>query len=110
MKYKVGKKIFRVTFSLFLTAFLVLYFTRGMGYFEYENHKKATLTEKQIKAFEQDVADGKEVDVKDYLPEENNDFQNSISSAGLKVSTLAEDCVKSAVEGGFKALAKIVGT
>ncbi len=110
MKYKVGKKVFRFTFSIFLIAFLVLYFSQGMGYFEYENHKKTVLTEEKIKEFEEDVASGKEVDIKDYLPEDTGDYQNTISSAGLKVSTLAEDCVKSAVEGGFKALAKLVGS
>lgn len=110
MKYKVGKKIFRVTFTLFLTLFLVLYFTRGMGYFEYENHKKMTLTEEQIKTFEKDVAAGKDVDVKNYLPDTNSNFQNNISKAGLKLSTLAEDCVKKVTVGGFKALAKIINS
>ena len=110
MKYKIGKKVFRFTFSVFLIAFLVLYFSGGMGYFEYENYKKTVLTEEKIKEFEEDVSKGKEVDIKDYLPEETGNYQNTISSAGLKVSTLAEDCVKSAVEGSFKALAKLVGS
>ncbi len=108
MKYKIGKKVFRFAFTIFLITFLVLYFSRGMGYFEYKNHQKAVLTEEKIKEFEEDVASGKEVDIKDYLPEETSNYQNTVSSAGLKVSTLAEDCIKTAVEKGFKALAKLV--
>ena len=110
MKYKISKKVFRVTFLIFLVAFLVLYFSRGMGYFEYESYKKTALTEEKIQEFEQDVAQGKDVDIKNYLPENTNNYQNTISSAGLKVSSLAEDCIKSAVEGSFKALAKLVGS
>ena len=109
MKYKVGKKIFRVVFSIFLITFLVLYFSQKAGYVEYENHKKTVLTSKQIEKFEKDVASGKDVDVKDYLPQNSDNYQNKISSAGLKVSNVAEDLVKTAVEEGFKAIVKLVG-
>ena len=109
MKYKVGKKIFKFIFSIFLITFLVLYFSGKAGYVEYENHKKTVLTETQIKKFEKDVASGKNVDVKDYLPKDIDNYQNTISKAGLKVSAMAEDFVKTAVEGSFKAIAKLVG-
>ena len=110
MKYKVSKKIFRFTFLVFLTAFLVLYFSEGMGYFEYKKNKKSVLTEEKIKEFEQDVAKGKEVDIKDYLPQTENNYQNTISATGLKLSALAENCIKSAVDSSFKALAKLAGS
>lgn len=109
MKYKIGKKIFRSAFFIFLTSFLVLYFSQGMGYFEYKNHKKTVLTANQIKEFEKDVASGKDVDIKQYLPEENDNYQNKISEVGLKVSSVAGNFVKNTVEGSFKALAKLVG-
>ena len=109
MKYKVGKKIFRFTFLICLTTFLVLYFSGGMGYFEYENYKKTSLTEEKIKEFEKDVNAGRDVDIKDYLPKDTSNYQNTISSFGLKVSNRTKECVNTVIEKGFKALAKLAG-
>lgn len=109
MKYKLGKKIFRVFFLIFLTAFLVLYFSQKVGYVEYKNHKKTILTEKQIKQFEKDVASGKSVDINDYVPREVDNYQNNISKTGLKFSTTAENLIQTAVEGSFKAIEKLMG-
>ena len=107
MKYKVGKKVFSFFFLVFLVAFLVLYFSFKTGYIEYQNQKKMIMTKEAIAKFEEDVASGKEVDIKSYLPEDNSNYQNAISNAGFKVSSFAKNCVEKAVESSFKALSKL---
>ena len=57
LKKKWVHRIFKYVFVLAFIAFLTLYLSQATGYYEYENHQKATLTEEQIKQFEQDVRD-----------------------------------------------------
>ena len=45
---------------------LVLYFGQATGYYEYKNNQKTTLTEESIKRFEQDIKDGKDINVSNY--------------------------------------------
>ena len=65
-KKKLGNKICTKLFMALLVAFLALYLSEKSGYYEYEQHKQTTLTKEKIKQFEKDVADGKNVDIKDY--------------------------------------------
>ena len=70
MKKNNKNKIFKFIFIVFFMSFLVIYFSELTGYYEYQNYKKATLTEEQIKKFEEDVKNGKEVDINKYLEKE----------------------------------------
>ena len=62
-----------------------------------------SLTQDQIAQFEQDIKDGKQVDIKDYVVNTDKDYQNKFSKTGLKLSTGISDLVKNSV-------AKIFGT
>ncbi len=104
----VVKKTFKFILIVFLISFLILYFSFKTGYIEYQNKKKTTLTNEQIKKFESDVKSGKDVDITSYLPKGKN-YKNKISSAGYKVSKTCENIVKTTVEEGFKAISKLVG-
>ena len=55
MKKNKKNKIFKFIFGLFFMSFLVIYFSELTGYYEYQNYKKTSLTEEQIKKFEEDV-------------------------------------------------------
>ena len=54
-------KVFKWSFNFLLVIFLTLYFSQLTGYYEYQNYQKMIMTEEQIKQFEQDIKDGKEV-------------------------------------------------
>lgn len=101
-------KIFKFVFTLFFISFLVVYFSDLTGYYEYQNYKKAALTEEQIKKFESDVASGKEVDINEYLIVENNNYNNKLSNIASKVSEGISNIVKSGVDNTFKFLSKMV--
>ena len=102
-------KIFKYIFLISFVAFLALYFSLNAGYFEYKNKTKTVLTEKQIKQFEQDVKEGKNVDIKKYIDTNTKDYQNTISKAGLSLSNTTEKYVNKFIDGSFKVLAKLVG-
>ncbi len=108
MKKNKKNKIFKFIFMIFLMSFIVIYFSELTGYYEYENHKKATFTEEQIKKFEQDVKDGKEIDINNYLEIEDKKYNNKLSNFSNKFSNTISDIVQSGVDNTFKFLSKFV--
>ncbi len=99
---KLLKKLLLICFIIFL----VLYITNKMGYNEYKNSQKAYLTSEKIKQFEKDIARGKDVTIKDYLPKEIS-YQNKLSKIGLKISDTTSLLIKNTVQKTFKTLSKL---
>ena len=77
-------RVFRWIFLFFFVIFLTLYFSQLTGYYEFKNYQKMTLTEEQIVQFEQDIKDGKEVDIKNYVVDTKKDYQKTISLSSGK--------------------------
>lgn len=108
MKKDKKKKLYKFIFMVFFLSFLVVYLSELTGYYEYQNHKKTTLTEEQIKKFESDVASGKEVDINEYLIVEKKDYDNGLSKLSSKLSDSISSLVQSGVENTFKFLSRLV--
>ncbi len=106
-KRKILKKTFRVFISVCFVTFMALFFSQNTGYMEYQNRKQVNLTNKQIKKFEQDVATGQNIDLKDYLKTNNYNYQNKLSKIGLKMSDITGKTIRKAVEKSFKILEKL---
>lgn len=103
------KKFFKyILFTSFIT-FFALYLSVSAGYFEYKNNKKVSLTNAQIKEFEKDISEGKNIDVKKYIEANNKKYGNKISSAGLSISKNTQKVVQIVIDKSFKFLSKIVG-
>ncbi len=108
MKKKKSNKIFKFIFMVLIMSFLVIYLSEMAGYYEYKNYQKKTLTEEQIRKFEEDVKNGVEVDLNDYLVTEDKSYYNNLSKMTSKLSDGISDVVKKGVENTFKFLSKIV--
>ena len=108
LKKKWVHRIFKYVFVLAFIAFLTLYLSQATGYYEYENHQKATLTEEQIKQFEQDVRDGKNIKIENYVEKTHIDYSNKASDMGSKVSDTISHSVKIGIEKIFGALNKLI--
>ena len=106
-KRKFLKKTFKTFISVCFITFMALFLSQNTGYMEYQNRKQVELTAKQIKEFEKDVADGKNIDLKDYLKTNDYNYQNKLSKIGLKISNITGDCVKKVVKKSFKILSKL---
>ncbi len=103
------KKInyFKYIFIILFTSYLVLFLASNNGYYEYKNKQKNILTEEQIKKFEQDILDGKSVDLEDYIEPENNlDVGNKTIS--LKLSEKICSYTRKTIEQTFKVLSKMI--
>ena len=107
-KKKLCNKIFSRIFLALFIAFMAIYVSSATGYYEFEQHNKMVLTEEKIREFEQDVADGKEVDIKNYIVKDTPNYQNTVSKLGNTVSTKLEKFVQSGIESTFKFLNKML--
>jgi hypothetical protein len=101
-------KAFKWVFTLLFVAFLTLYFSQITGYHEYQNYQKMTMTKEQIEQFEQDVKDGKEVDIKNYTANIKRDYQNNFSKTGMKLSTGISDIIKTGIIKIFSSISGYV--
>ena len=73
-----------------------------------EEKNKTILTLEQIKAFETDVQNGAEIDLKEYLKTFEKDYDNTISSSSLHLSNWIGKTIKDVLTNAIKSLAKMV--
>ncbi len=100
-KKKLYSKIFWKLFLALLFGFLALYVSAATGYYEFEQHKKVTLTTEKIVEFEQDLKSGKKIDVKNYLDEKEENYENNFSKTGIMFSNIIEECVQNGIQNVF---------
>ena len=103
-----AKKLFIISFTLSFICFLVFYIIGLTGYYDYKQHEKMVLTKENMKKFEDDVASGTKVDIKDYMKEETYDYNNGVSKMGMNISNQIEKYTKIVIGGMFKAFDKVV--
>ena len=102
MEEKKKKNIFlKILFIVFLIYF-VLYLMDNFGYYNV-SRKKTILTESKLEEFEQDIKNGKELDIKEYMLDETN-YNNTYSDIGYKSSAI----IDSILNKGFKRIGKIL--
>ena len=100
-----GQKLGSFLFLLFFLMFVGLYFTASSGYYETEERKKMVLTNEQIARFEEDIQNGKQVDLEDYLQLNEKNYENAISDAALSLSTKLGQMVENGMNSLFQAMA-----
>lgn len=103
-KKKLAKKILSKSFLFLFLAFTVLYLSEGAGYFEYEQHRNMVLTSDKIKEFEEDVKNGKNIDIENYVETKAKDYSNPVSNLGLDLSGFVNDVVIEGLDSLFKFL------
>ncbi len=105
---KLRTKVFRISFIILFAIFITVFISNKYGYYEYQKHEQVTLTQEQIKQFEQDVKDGKKVDLENYLSHTSKNYQTKFSQMGLNLSNSIANTIKNGVDGFFKYVSKFV--
>lgn len=100
--------LFKAIILLSLTIFVASYFIEETGYYDYKLQEKTILTNEQIKKFEEDIKNGKEVDIENYLKENNKDYSNNITTNITKVSLTTNKYLKKGIESIFGILNNLV--
>lgn len=107
MKKKKKNTFLYITIILF-GIYMGLYYMAKNGYYEYQEYNKMTLTEEAMKKFEQDVNDGKEIVISDYITATKTDYSNKISDLGLKTGEYLEKFMTEGIGSFFKVLSRLV--
>ncbi len=106
---KILNKIFKKIFLMILVGYTAIYISEASGYYEFEQHNKKVLTEEKIKQFEKDVSDGKNIDIKDYIKEDNKRYDSKISRLGEQLSKEVDKIVVNGLNSTFKFLNGVLG-
>ena len=102
------KKFIRFLAFMFIFVFLCSYFALNGGYYEYHLSYQKKLTENQMKQFEKDVQNGKDVDINDYLKNSRVDYSNSLTNKTSEINIKLNEYLKKVIGDTFKILEKLV--
>lgn len=89
MKKKKRNWFLRILTMLFL-VFIALFIISETGYYEAKVNRSVALTSDAIKQFEEDIINGKEVDIITYIDNDEKDYSNFFTKAGDKISSATE--------------------
>ena len=92
---------------ILFVVFIALYIAMESGYYTSNLGRKVELTQEQILQFEQDIKDGKEIDVNDYLKNEYKDFSSRTSKLGMNLSNSTEKFMTRGISEIFKILGSL---
>lgn len=101
-------KIFWTIMLIFFIIFITIFLASSSGYYEYENKNKKVLTEEKMKEFEEDVANGRSVDLKNYFEDNTKNYENKVTNIGNSISNTISTSILKGLEKSFKLIEKLV--
>ena len=102
------KRFFKFLIMMLIFVFLCSYFVEVGGYYEYHLSYKKRMTEEQMKRFESDIREGKNVDMNDYLDSNVNDYSNLLTDKTSDINLKLNEYLKNFFSNVFKVLEKLV--
>ncbi len=96
-------KIIGVLFVIYLSLTIAI----NTGYYEAKVNEKTVVTEENMRKFEEDVKNGREVDIKDYISDTTKDYASNTSKAGIKVASVVEKFMAEGINEMIDVLKKL---
>lgn len=106
MENKKKKNLFPVIMTLFFIIFIALYFVEITDIYKYKEHNKMSITKEAMERFENDIENGKDISIEDYL-DTVKDYSNGVSKLGYKTSNMVEEFMSKGIKKTFKLLASL---
>ena len=103
-----NKKIFKFFIIVITIIFISSYIITESGYYEYTMQQRTIITNEKIKEFEQDIKDNKDIDLKDYLGEEDMDYSNKFTNLVYNLSDNSNKLARKTIKYLFKKLGSLV--
>ena len=94
-------KLFKFMVFTIVVVFFCTYFMEKTGYYEYKLQNKKILTESEMLKFENDVREGKDVTLEDYLSNTNVDYSNNLTKTTSNISIKLNKYLKNILVNGF---------
>ena len=102
------KRIIKLIVYSIIISFLFSYIVEESGYYEYSLNNKKNLTEKEIKEFEKDVKEGKEIDLKEYLKDSKIDYSSNLTRKTSNLSIRLNKYIKIILTNYFDIFKKLI--
>ncbi|MDD2203311.1 MAG: hypothetical protein PHT75_01860 [Bacilli bacterium] len=102
-------KGFWIGLSILFAIFMTLYISQATGYYDYKQYQKTELTKEKIAQFEQDIKDGKNIKIENYLESVETNYNNNASKAGLQISNTIQKYVKSGINATLTFFGLLLG-
>lgn len=93
--------IFLRILTILFFVFIALYIAIESGYYETKLQKQVSLTNEQIKTFEEDIKNNEIINLDSYLNEKETDYSNSISRLGNNLTNTISKSIVKVLESAF---------
>ena len=90
MEKKKKPNIFLIVLFILFVIYISLDIASSNGYYDNLMREKAILTEENIKEFEDDVKNNRDIDIKKYTEKETKDYRGFASNMGETFSNFVE--------------------
>lgn len=104
MNMKKKNKLFKNLLIIAFVIYMGLFIASESGFYEAKLSNKVALTDEAIKRFEQDVSDGKMVDVASYVVDDYKDYSNKFTDVGEKMSDAITKLLSEGINGAWDAI------
>ena len=103
-----NKTLIKFLIIIIIISFIASYIIASSGYYEYTIQQKTIITNEKIKEFEKDIKNNENIDLKNYLEEETNDYSNKITTLVYNISDSSNKLTKKIIKILFKKLGSLV--
>ncbi len=107
MKKKAKDNFFKFLFIFLFISYIALFVSQKSGYVNFQNYKKTALTREKIIEFENDIKNGKKIDIEKYQVDVKKDYSNKLSKAGYYISNNISTLVYKGVISFFNTVGKL---
>lgn len=105
---KLIKGLSKIILIIILLLFTASYIISSSGYYEYNIREKNVITNDRIKEFEEDIKNNKEIDLKDYIENDKEDYSNNITNIVYNISNSSNKLAKKTIKYLFKKLGSFI--
>lgn len=102
------KKLIKLLIIITIIVFISSYMIAESGYYEYTMQQRTIITNEKIKEFEEDIKNNKNIDLKEYLNKEQNDYSNKITNLVYSISDNSNKLARKVIKYIFKRLGSLV--
>ena len=101
------KRVIKLIPILLIVLFLALFYSYQNGYYEKYTRDKINLTNQKIEEFENDILEGKDITLSDYIEDEKK-YETKTGSVSLKVSNKVENIISKGIKFVFRKISAMV--
>jgi hypothetical protein len=98
---------FFIILGMLFVIFVSYIIAYNSGYYEMSNLRRAKITEEKKEEFENDVKNGENVEIKDYISDDYIDYSSAMSKVGSSLSNSINKFVESGLSDFFNTLGRL---